>query len=366
MLKRVAMMSRLMVILGAVILVGAGCNMSGGGGNDNDNIGNDNTGNDNVGNDNTGNDNQNGDNGNDNQGTNEPSTLFVVSPNTSILSFDDPGLLDGSSVLPSTELELGNNGQLVSPNDAVVTPGGVLIVANAAGISIFENAFTASGPRPADRIVEGEDSGISTPVDVALDPENDILFVSEDVNSNEILVFDNVSSEAFVGDLRPDRTIGTDNNAFDAEQMRFYGGALYVVSRDDILVFENASTLDTSDFVADRIISSPLIEEPGISIDPMGRLIVTNEDDTIRIWNDAATLDGSPSPDLELTIDNAVRIDSAVIDSDDRLFAADRSRNWIYTIENVSQLSSGLIQADRINEADALQTPERLFLFEPQ
>ena len=102
------------------------------------------------------------------------------------------------------------------------------------------------------------------------------------------------------------------------------------------------------------------------AIDPMGRLIVTNEDDTIRIWNDAATVDGSPAPDLELTVQGASRIDSAVIHSDDRMYAADRNLNQIYSIPNVSQLSSGEIQADRINEADALQTPERLFLFEPE
>jgi len=293
-----------------------------------------------------------------------PRTLFVVSPNTNLLTFANPGALNGAGVTPTTELELGLGGQIVSPKDAIVTPAGILIVANSAGISIFENAFTATGPRAADRIVEGAESGISTPVDVAYDAENDILFVSEDATSNEILVFDNVSNLAFDGDVQPSRTIGTNDNAFDAEQMRFFGGALYVVSRENVLIFENASTLDTSDFTADRLFTSPMIDEPGISIDSMGRLIVANEDDSVRIWNDASTVDGSPAPDLELTIQDAVRIDSAVIDANDRMYAADRTRNLIYTIDNVSQLSSGTVQADRVNEADELQTPERLFLFE--
>ncbi len=297
-------------------------------------------------------------------GSTNPRTLFVVSPNTSLLTFANPGVLNGSGVTPTTELELGIGGQIVSPLDAIVTPDGIMFVANGAGISIFENAFTAAGPRQADRIVEGTDSGISTPVDVAYDADNDVLFVSENSNGNEILVFDNVSNLAFDGDVIPNRTIGTNDNSFDAEQMRFFGGALYVVSRESVFIFENASTLDTNDFTADRLFTSPLVDEPGISIDSMGRLIVANEDDTVRIWNDASTVDGSPAPDLELTIQDAVRIDSAVIDANDRMYAADRSRNLIYTIDNVSQLASGMIQADRVNEADELQTPERLFLFE--
>ncbi len=361
--SRIVLMNLVVGLLGAFLFVGSGCTpVVPGGGGDGDNTNN-------TDDPDSNNDGQNGDTPDDNdedQDTTDRRTLFVVSPNTNLLSFDDPGLLDGSSVLPSTELELGINGQLVSPNDAVVTPGGILIVANAAGVSFFENAFTASGPRPANRILEGLDSGINSPVDVAYDPVNDVLFVSENVNSDEIFVFDDVSNVVFEGDPRPDRTIGTDDNSFDAEQMRFFDGALYVVSRDDILIFENASTLDTLDFVADRILSSPLIDEPGISIDPNGRLVVTNSDDTVRIWNDAASVDGSPAPDLELTIQGASRIDSAVIDSNDRLYAADRDLNQIYSIAEVSQLESGEVVSGFINEADTLQTPERLFLFESE
>lgn len=295
----------------------------------------------------------------------ETARLWVVSPNTDLLSFVNPGSLFGANVLPNTELELGISNQVVSPKDVVVSQSGVLLIANGVGISIYENALTASGPRQADRVVAGPNSEINSPIAVAIDRPNDVLFVSENFAQNAIYVFDNVSQPNFNGDPLPDRMISTDDTSFDPEQMAFDSGDLYVVSRDEILVYANASTLDTMDAVPDRIISGPLLNDPIISIDSRGRLVVANQNDTILIWNNAAGLDGSPAPDLMLTINGAGRLEAAVIDSDDRLYAAERNDAVIYSLDSISELSSGSLNADRAIESNALLTPDRLFLFEP-
>lgn len=306
-----------------------------------------------------------GGNGDGNGGDDSQARLWVISPNASLLSFLNPGILDGFDTPPSTELELSISTQVISTKDAVVTPGEVLIIANGAGISIFENASTASGPRTPDRVVTGPNSEINSPVAVAYDGANDVLFVIENFGQHTIYVFDNVSQPGFDGDPQPDRLIASDDTLFNPEQMFFFAGDLYVVVRDDILVFENASTLDTMDAVPDRIISGDLLEEPIVSIDSTGRLVVANQGDTLLIWNNASSLDGSPAPDLMLTINGASRLEAAVIDSDDRLYAADRNQNIVYSLDNVSLLTSGSLNPDRIIESSDLRTPERLFLFEP-
>lgn len=291
--------------------------------------------------------------------------LFVVGSNANLLSFANPGILLGANVTPSTELENSVANHVIAPKDVAVSQSGILFIANGAGISVFENASTASGPRQADRVVAGPNSEINSPIAVAIDSTNDVLFVSENFAKNAIFVFDNASLPSFDGDPLPDRVISTNDNSFDPEEFAFHAGDLYVVTRDDIFVFANASTLDTMDAVPDRIISGPLLSDPSISIDSLGRLIVTNQNDTILIYNDAATLDGSPAPDLMLTINGAGRLETAVIDSDDRLYAAERNDAVIFSIDAISELVSGSMDADRVIESDELQTPDRLFLFEP-
>ena len=291
--------------------------------------------------------------------------LWVVSPNTDLVSFVNPGGLFGANVPPNTELELSISNQVVSPKDVAVSQSGVLIIANGIGLSIYENASTASGSRQPDRVVAGPNSEINSPIAVAIARPNDVLFVSENVAQNAIYVFDNVSQPNFDGDPLPDRIISTDDTSFDPSQLAFHAGDLYVVSRDEIFVYANASALETIAAVPDRVISGPLLDDPIISIDSLGRLVVANQNDTILIWNNAAGLDGSPAPDLMLTINGAGRLESAVIDSDDRLYAAERNDAAIYSLDNISVLGSGSVNADRVIESNTLLTPDRLFLFEP-
>lgn len=294
----------------------------------------------------------------------ELARLWISSPNFGVFSFANPGFLDGAVVGTSTALRLGASSGVFDPSDMAVSATWALFIANGNGIAIYEDGRLATGPRPVDRTVSGPNSEINSARALAIDAENDVLFVVDRAPRHAIYVFDRVSDPDFDGDVPPARVIASSDTLFNPEQMFFSGGDLYVVNRTDILVFANASTLDTLDARPDRVISSPLLEEPIISIDSADRLVVANRSDTVYVWNDASTLDGNPPPDLVLTIEGADRVEAAVIDSYDRLFAADRNAHAIYSYDHVSLLESGLLLPERIIESPDVRTPDRLILVE--
>lgn len=176
-----------------------------------------------------------------------------------------------------------------------------LYVANNGGISIliFENASTKSGNIAPDRTIFGVATNLFSPVDVAVDPVNDFLYVADDV---DILVFENASTTT--GNVAPlhDLSLG------------FTASAVYVDSANDRLyvadsansaihIYDGASSLD-GNVTSNRTLlgaATHLLNPDSIQIDGSGRLIISNAPSasastSITIYSNAATITGNIAP----------------------------------------------------------------------
>lgn len=344
-------------------LLAVGCTATGGGeGTGNDNGGqnaNDNSGGGMVGNGN--------DNDNDNDDDILKVALVATSQNDNLAIFDDAVALDGFNLLSSALLEPGNASNVFRPQDSAISSTGVLFVCSDTNstIAIYDRFLTASGTRAPDREVSGDLSMISRPLSVAIDPINDVLYVLNREDPN-ILVFNNVSDATFDGDVAPVRTITRDAGPFLPSQIFFSGGSLYVVDEGTIVVFEDDGTLD-GPVPADRVISSPMFTSStrlNVSVDSLDRLVLTARGEEVFIYNDASMIDGSPAPDLTITVDEASTLNAAVIDSFDTLYAMDFSDRAIYVIDDVSLRADGLHEPDRSIQGPGFEGSDRLFLFE--
>ena len=152
-------------------------------------------------------------------------TLFVLGPNTGLVGFDAADGLNGLNLPATTELMAGNS-TVIQPRDAALDRRGALYVisgANGGSIAIYENPLSATGTRPPDRAVFGAATLLSkNPTGIAIDRDNDLLFVSNAVT--DMLVFDIRSPESFDGNIAPLRTFRIDLPLFSPEQIRFANG----------------------------------------------------------------------------------------------------------------------------------------------
>lgn len=343
------------------ILFATGCAGAGGGnGNDNSN------GNDNGNGNQNSNDNTNTNN-NDNSTDDTIVALIATSQNFNVVTFDDAALLNGADLTPSAVLEPSNASGVLRPQDSVVSATGVLFICSESNdtIAIYDSFLTAAGSRPSDRNVTGTDTMIDSPISVAIDRDNDVLYVANR-EENNILVYSNVSDPAFDGEVAPSRTFSRDQGSMTPDQIFFDGGSLYVVADEEILVFEDDGTLN-GPVAVDRFITNPAFSQTtrlNVSVDSIGRFVLTSRSGDVFIYNNASALDGSPTPDVTITVDGASTLNSAWIDSDDRLYAMDFSDRAIYVIDEVSQLATGTFLPDRTIMATGFEGSDRLYVHE--
>jgi hypothetical protein len=299
--------------------------------------------------------------------------LFVMGPNMGLVGFGRVEALDGENVDVTTELATGPD-TILTPRDAVIDRRGALYVLSGArggSVAVYDNPLTANGGRRPDRVVYGEATGISrSPTGLAIDDENDLLYVSNLLEG--VVVFDISSPDAFDGEVAPVRAFEIDYPMFQAAQVRFANGSLYVAdvrgATTDILAFDQPQSLDGL-VAPDRVISSTGFDDRiGFSIDPLDRLLVgARENGLVLMFENAAALDGAVTPDLTLTIAGAdvePWTSFATSDSDDRLFVADANGARIYVFDELTDLASGAREADRIIDSSELLVPDRLIVFE--
>lgn len=326
-------------------------------------------GGDNGGGDNGGGDDGDGDDGGSNN--DDPIVaLILTGQNTNHSSFDDVVGVDGENIISSTALEYGNASGVLRGQDAVVSSNGVLFICSESNdtIAIYDSFLTASGTRQPDRIVTGEATLIDAPVSAAIDQENDILYVISKFDEN-VLVFENVSSAAFDGEVEPARTFTRNTGTFSPDQVFFADGTLYVADDEVIYIFEDDGALD-GPVQPDRQFSSPLFGSNtryNISVDVHDRLILTDRGSEVYIFNNASTIDGSPTPDLIVTIDDANSLHAASIDSFDTLYAMDLTGDAIFVFDDVEamiELGDDTYIQDRIIKGPSFNSPDRMFLFE--
>lgn len=338
-------------MLAVALLFATGCAGTGGGdGNGNDN-GNQNT----------------NDNANDNGTDDTIVALIATSQNFNVVTFDDAALLNGTDLTASAVLDPSNASGVLRPQDSVVSASGVLFICSETNdtIAIYDSFLTAAGSRPSDRNVTGTNSMIDSPISAAIDRVNDVLYVANR-EENNILVFNNVSNAAFDGDFAPSRTFSRDAASMVPDQIFFDSGSLYVVDDEQVLVFEDDGTLNGPVSV-DRFITNPAFTSStrlNVSVDPFGRFVLTSRGGDVFIYNNAASLDGSPTPDLTITVEGASTLNAASIDSDDRLYAMDFTDRAIYVIDGVSQLTSGTFLPDRMIMATGFEGSDRLYVHE--
>ena len=307
-------------------------------------------------------------------GTADPvTTLFASGPNMGFVGFDNAQTLSGPNVAVTTELSLSS--KVVSqPRGAALDQNGSLYLisgANRGSIAVFDNPLTANGGRKPDRMVSGERTQISrSPTGVAVDRENSLLYVSNKMTG--LLVFDISSPEAFNGNVAPVRTFDVDMSQFRPERLCFANGSLYVVDArggtSDIAVFDDPDSL-SGKAAPDRVITFQGFDNKiGVDVDAQDRLLVgVRRLGQVLIFENASTLDGPASPDVELSItggDVAPKPSFVTTDSQDRLYVADSNANVVFAFDLASELASGERHADRTIDSTDLIAPNLLLLFE--
>jgi hypothetical protein len=360
-----------MRLLGVSMLVGSlmsfGCAMPGGGmggGNDNGNTNNNGNGN--------GNGNANGNNNvNDNGNGKLPGAFLIAeSDSSSIIGFENPEGVNGDDVAPDTLLE---NTQTGIEDIAVNAAGDLYVLLQGdEAIQVFSDARTASGGTLPARTVTGEMTEMSSPFAIAIDKDADVLYFSNEPRNfrAEIRVFDGVSTNAFDGDIAPNRTFMTSaGKAFHPLQLFAINGDLWVVDdRDgedttDILVFENAVAAEDVVDPNRTITSTLLSDDVAIWVDDQDRLFVVDQTDQVLIFEQASMLNGEASPDIEIQVVGAQRLNHVLVDSTDTMYLAD-GFNVIFAIKGVSDLSSGPVNPDRMIEGSDISSPDKLDIVE--
>ncbi|HUN80207.1 MAG TPA: hypothetical protein VMV81_01735, partial [Phycisphaerae bacterium] len=311
--------------------------------------------------------------------------LFVANfTGNGVVSFLNPSTLNGN-VAPST-LVFGPETSLVNPVDIVVTAGGILLAANFGAvppsITVYPGATTANGNVVPARNVQGTNTGLNAPVTLAVNAASDLLFVANNAGTFDINVYSGASTNGFLGNLPPARTIksaalhnplGINFGAATAANPAA-GDDLYVANVGDnkILVFANASSRNGT-IAPDRVLTSAAFT--GIFdcfVDSGDRLYVVNGSgggatkNRIFVINDASTKNGAVTVDSTLTVTGAVALGAVSVDKSNTGYIVEGGApGAIYVYDSINT-RNGAFSPDReiTGPNTQLAGPIRVFLLE--
>ncbi len=321
-------------------------------------------------------------NGNNNGNDNSADQLFVVNNSDSVISFAAPLVANGNQS-PATDLPVGAETEIFQPRSVVVTVEDVLIVSRQnGGITLHDDALTrTSGVNvdiAADRIVDGNDTLLISPISFAYYPDEDMLFVGNIDTPQGILVFDRVSDQNFDGNIAPDRTISppdrapTTNSemtvdALDLDGVRLFASDTSGLNQNSsrILVFEDATTADGTVAPSATLTSAFWGGIEDLVVDN-NVLYVVDGTAAVKVFDDADGLDGPVIPDRTLTVNvGLASIDGIVLHSDGTGFLADSGNHAIYVYEDLAT-RDGILSPDRTisgNDTE-LFSPRQMFMYE--
>lgn len=213
-------------------------------------------------------------------------TLYVANAGSNaILIYENVSALNpplGSAV--ASKIISGPKTELNRPYGITYDPTrGLLYVANRDGnaISVFgkncPQPNSLSGNIPPCRTLSGPSTSLNAPRALAIDTENDILYVSN-MGTNAVLAYHNASQPSTQGDFPPTRTIGSIPSPFglfiDSANDRLYvvrGG-----TEPAVLIYENASQR-SGEAAPDRVVSGTGTQPAGIDVDAArGELFVVD------------------------------------------------------------------------------------------
>ncbi|MBK6514207.1 MAG: hypothetical protein IPM79_18910 [Polyangiaceae bacterium] len=300
-------------------------------------------------------------------------TLFVVSLNDGVSSFEHPQSLSGR-VEPSTHLEAGADTDLYGPRDAAVGANGDLYVAseNDGAIVVYADATKATGATLPSRKWKGSATGLEVPNGIALDASADTAYVINNPSigavDNAIFVFEDASTAD--GDVEAARRIDVDATEFAPLQIVLEGERLFVVTQlsgnaTSVMVFDDASTLDGT-VAPSRTISDPAWTEVlAICVDDEDHLFAVDEGSVVYRYDGASSLSGSVSPAATLTIEGVSSLAGLACALDGTVYLADRSAAAILSLEEAATLSTGSLPPSGSFDSLDVSSPARLALLEP-
>lgn len=305
-------------------------------------------------------------------------SLFVVNASDDLTSFANFTTARGN-VSPTTRLEIGVATGLTQPRTVVVTRSGRLLVGRGnGGIVGWNNATAADGKVVADVVVDGEATGLTQPIAFAYDWDADRLFVGNTLTDRGILVFDDVSSSGFKGDLAPNRTFGPDDRVPFNEAATTIGmtidafmlddGTLYVVDTSGghvnssrILVFDSPSSANGKTNPV-RTLSGPWTKLRSIHIED-GRLYAVDDTEVLFLVDDIDTADGLVNP-TQVTVERDHVKLREVQAFDGQLYFLDENNASILAFEEILDGKDKSVIPDRVIDGSAtkLRLPTNLFI----
>ena len=232
--------------------------------------------------------------------------LYVATPN-SILHFSN-GEAATADVAPQSIIS-GANTQLSAPRHLFIdTPDDRLYVPNQGNSSIlvFDTVSTLSGNATPTRVIAGNVTELVAPIDVALDPGNNLLYVAD---GSSVLVF--ASASTINGNVPPVRNINMGfaigGLALDAKNNQLWVSepGNNTVDRLDGASFQNGPAVMSASIVgADTGLSQPR----SLIIDSSNRLLVGNSGSPpgITIYANASTASGDVLPASNISGNNTM------------------------------------------------------------
>jgi len=219
----------------------------------------------------------------------------------SILAFNNARTVSGD-VAP--DRSISNTVTPISPVGLFIDPiSDRLYVTSGNSVLVYDNASGLSGANiTPNRTLTGVSTTLNAPTGIFVDTTRNLLYVANAGVTNQVLVFNNAATAN--GNIPPDRTISI-TSASAGLFVDVMADRLYVASGNSIRIYDDASTADSVS--PDRTISgggSMLNQPRDIFVDTGNdRLYVANAtDDTVLVFNNAGTANGSPAPNRILNL----------------------------------------------------------------
>ncbi len=197
----------------------------------------------------------------------------------------------------------GTGGQLyVSASNSILhfnnaeTSNGNVANQGGGSILVFDNASTLNGNIAPTRVISGNATHLASPIDVALDATNNLLYVAD---GTSILVF--ASALTVSGNTAPVRNINL-GATMGGLFLDATNNQLYVTDPGDNTVdrLDSASTQDVVGIVGGAIagVDTKLSQPRGLVLDGSGRIIVSNSATpvSITVYPNASTATGDVIP----------------------------------------------------------------------
>lgn len=285
----------------------------------------------------------------------EGTQLFVLSRNLGVASFASVEDANGR-VEAATMLSSGPDTGMYGPRDLEMDDAGTLYVAseNDGAIVMYAAAGDLTGMTSPSRRLAGPSTRIVAPVAIAIDRDEDVLYVVNSGGSTEmdVLVFDDASK--LDGDVAPSRTIAPDVAGFYPLTLDFQGDALYAVTQTT-----NASAV----IVLEGARDAAGLVEPARTLEPFGSAAALHvrEDGTLVVVDEGASAfvfgadDQQPRAVIDLT--GATRLTSVHALSNGSYLFADGSLNVVFALDGGLPEASGSATPTRTFDAVEILLP---------